>query len=181
MQSELGSDHLAQRRVTFFVLVIVCIVPLAGCAPSANDVDATRFNINRQFLADGALDSSIIPLNIGEYGVQPTSGWVPPLQGSRQYIGLYITPNGRKRIVLTAILTSQKLPLNTILTYGSDHCGESTGSATLFPSALVSYGYAGCKGTFQFNWINGNWVLNAASYSGVTANDLLAFVNLYPY
>jgi hypothetical protein len=161
-------------------LAIVLLVLLSSGCTVSTSVDLATFKMDRLPLDDNTLDSSIIPLRIGNYELLPSGGWLPASGVKRQFTGLYSTPDGKKQILLGAVLNPDKAAQRNALNNGST-CGSETGFATPFPAAAIPYGYASCQGVAELNWINGDWILSVIAYRGVDMGDLLAFANRYSY
>ncbi len=150
---------------------------LTACGNGTSD--AQRFNPNRKLLADNVLDGVIIPAQIAEYTLRPTRGYVEPHPDAlRQYIGIYESLDG-KEVLLTAILNPVEASRRDIVS--DDNCGSESGAVTPFPDTQIPYGYIICKGAFEFKWINGNWLMSAATYYKTNSADLVQFVNSYSY
>jgi hypothetical protein len=179
----LGSGFAFEMSVAMkcltYILLVVWFGVSSGCGSSSPGVDARHFRTDRKPLPDSASDAVILPRSIGSYDLQPTSGFLPAPAGTRQFVGLYSTPDG-KQILLAAVLNPDKNFQQTALAQGNT-CADVAGIATLYPEAPIPYGYTNCKTAHQFNWINGNWIMSALTYRAVDGLDLLQFVNRYTY
>jgi hypothetical protein len=171
--------ELHRKAASAHFALILCVFILTSCTSLTKSADPTRFNVKRQALPDNALDTTVMPLKISNFVLRPSTGWPSLPDASRQFIGVYEGSN-RTQILLTAVLTSNPAFRRQAISVNSP-CTDSLAPATPFPDGLVPYSFATCKGDYQYNWLSGNWILSAATYTRADSNDLLQFVNSYPY
>ena len=164
-----------RRHVLAFLLAYSLI--LGACSSGPALIDSRKFNANRQPLSDATVDGLIIPGQVGKYDLRPSRGVLPPTTAARQYIGLYESLSGQE-ILLTAILMPDTTARQSALT-AKNSCDSAAEFVTPYPT--YAYTYSACKGEHRFTWINGNWVLSAATYLKTDAADLLEFVISYSY
>jgi hypothetical protein len=187
------SDHSKRRHiglitlntgvlVTRLVLLGLLTVSMWGCSASPSSSDGARFKVKRLPLTDGTLDGEIMPARIGSYDMRPYSGWRAPTDATRHYVGLYENRNGQE-ILLIAILntnpTAQQAAVSADVTKAE--CEDPAGFATAYPDNPIPYVFSSCKGSQQFSWINGNWIITASTYHKTDVGDLIGFVNLYAH
>lgn len=160
-------------------LVVILLTCLVGCGSPDNSSIAKQFSLIRKPLANDARGDNLIPQQIATFDLRPSQGLIPGSAVSRHFIGIYETFNG-KQILLSAVYNEDNAARQGAVT-GINSCAESNSWASAYPDGAVPYSLAFCKGNYQFNWINGNWIISAATYTGTSSADLISFVNSYPY
>jgi len=86
----------------------------------------------------------------------------------------YIAPDGGTIRIDTqkGADAKSRMPTNQI------SCGDYVVKVYSHPSAKFPYAFSNCGG-YSFTWINGDWVIHV--WSSGTAQQILEFVNNYPY